>query len=76
MNERITDFQIKTRERNEKIIERYKTMIAEGYMKSQALKILAEEFGFFSIPGVYRIVKNCLPEEKRNKKTPGRVGDK
>lgn len=57
MTEKITEFQKTIRARDKKILERYTELISDGYMKTQALKQLAEEFGLFSVAGVNRIIK-------------------
>lgn len=57
MENKTTEYQATIRERDNKILAKYDAMMAEGYMKTQALRIIAEEFGFYSTAGVYRIIK-------------------
>lgn len=56
-NSKITDYQKNIRERDKKIIARYDALISEGYMKTIALRTIAEEYGFYSTAGINRIIK-------------------
>lgn len=56
-NIKITDYQKNIRERDEKIVARYDALIAAGYMKTIALRIIAEEYNFYSTAGISRIIK-------------------
>jgi AraC-like DNA-binding protein len=46
VNSKITAYQKNIRERDKKIIARYDALIAEGYMKTIALRTIADEYGF------------------------------
>lgn len=54
---KITAYQQNIRERDKKIIARYDALIAEGYMKTIALRTIADEYGFYSTSGINRIIK-------------------
>lgn len=54
---KITAYQQNIRERDKKIIARYDALIAEGYMKTIALRTIADEYGFYSTAGINRIIK-------------------
>lgn len=54
---KITAYQTQIRERDKKIIARYEELISDGYMKTIAMRTVAEEFGFYSTAGINRIVK-------------------
>ena len=54
---KITAYQQNIRERDKKIIARYDALISEGYMKTIALRTIAEEYGFYSTAGINRIIK-------------------
>ena len=59
---KMTPFQIKTAERNKKIRERYDKLIQEGYAKTQAYKVIQEEFDFYSIVAIQKIIKKTENE--------------
>lgn len=54
---KITAYQQNIRERDKKIIARYDALISEGYMKTIALRTIADEYGFYSTAGINRIIK-------------------
>jgi len=54
---KITAYQQNIRKRDKKIIARYDALIAEGYMKTIALRTIADEYGFYSTAGINRIIK-------------------
>lgn len=54
---KITAYQQNIMERDKKIIARYDALIAEGYMKTIALRTIADEYGFYSTAGINRIIK-------------------
>lgn len=54
---KITAYQKNIRERDKKIIARYEALVAEGYMKTIAMRTIAEEYGFYSTAGISRIIK-------------------
>ena len=56
-NNKITDYQKNIRERDKKIVARYEALVAEGYMKTIAMRTIAEEYGFYSTAGINRIIK-------------------
>ena len=56
-DKKITAYQKNIRERDKKIIARYDALIAEGYMKTIALRTVADEYGFYSTAGINRIIK-------------------
>lgn len=56
-NNKITAYQKNIRERDKKIIARYEELVAEGYMKTIAMRTIAEEYGFYSTAGINRIIK-------------------
>ena len=54
---KITAYQQNIRERDKKILARYEELISEGYMKTIALRTIADEYGFYSTAGINRIIK-------------------
>ena len=72
-----TNFRRDRDKRNAEICERYKQMMAEGYMQTRALEALAEEFGFYSAQGIRAVLKRaCVIEVKQQKKVkPQRKGN-
>lgn len=63
-NIKITAYQKNIRERDKKIIARYDALIAEGYMKTIALRTIADEYGFYSTAGINRIIKKYRRDAK------------
>ena len=60
--EKITRFKKYKQERNQKIIERYKQLREEGYMKSTAYETIREEVGFYSVQGIAVIIRKAVKE--------------
>ena len=54
---KITAYQQNIMERDKKILARYEELISEGYMKTIALRTIADEYGFYSTAGINRIIK-------------------
>lgn len=63
-NSKITAYQEDIRARDKKIIARYEQLIGEGYMKTIAMRTIAEEYGFYSTAGISRIIKKHKRDAK------------
>ena len=61
---KITAYQQNIRERDKKILARYEELISEGYMKTIALRTIADEYGFYSTAGINRIIKKYRRDAK------------